>query len=180
MFRPEGYAKDEEELVGDDPFPPVTDWSKRTASSTFFFRLISSSSSLVNSAAIPDPRMDKRKAHAHNASLEGVARERESARGHCTLRERDFNTRCEYGLCEREIERETAHVCADQYFVPFRAPYAQVLNYAYNGARECIIFAWTANSRYARPIFLSVVSAKYGGGGGGGSCEAETSHGKKG
>ena len=67
--------------------------------------------------------MDKRKAHAQNASLEGVARERESARSHCTLRERDFNTRCEYALCEREIERETAHVCADQYFVPFRAPY---------------------------------------------------------
>ena len=32
------------------------------------------------SAAIPDPRVDKMKAHAHNASLEGVARERESAR----------------------------------------------------------------------------------------------------
>ena len=122
----QGSAKDEEELVGDDPFPPVTDWSKQTASSTFFFWLISSSSSLVNSAAIPDLRVDKRKAHAHNASLEGVARERESARSHCTLRERDFNTRCEYALCERDIERdierETAHVCADQYFVPFRAP----------------------------------------------------------
>ena len=88
-----------------------------------FAQRVFSSSSLVNSASIPDPRVDKRKAHAHNASLEGVARERESARSHCTLRERDFNTRCEYALCEREIERETAHVCADQYFVPFRAPY---------------------------------------------------------
>ena len=53
---------------------------------------------MQRSAAIPDPRVDKRKAHSHNASLEGVARERESARSLCTLRERDsirvVNTRC--------------------------------------------------------------------------------------
>ena len=67
------------------------------------------------SAAIPDPRVDKRKAHAHNAFLEGVAREREYARSLCTLRERDFDTRCEYAFCEREIESETAHVYADQF-----------------------------------------------------------------
>ena len=118
MFRPEGSAKDEEEIVGDDPFPPVTDRSKRTASSTFFLWLISSSSSLVNSAAIPDPRVDKRKAHAHNASLEGVARERESARSHCTLRERDFNTRCANARSNAK-----PHTYAPiNIFVPFRAP----------------------------------------------------------
>ena len=84
--------------------------------SMYIFIIYSYSLKVVQrSAAIPDPRVDKRKAHAHNASLEGVARERESACSLCTLRERDFNTRCEYALCEREIERETTHVCADQF-----------------------------------------------------------------